>query len=106
MGRRGSYNPGNVVPTPASYPTAAPQSQPQPTPQRSVGTYTPQPVTQQSPSPVAKPSQQCVSNHPTIDYSLSCKALFATCEQHSFCRLASVGENIRTPTAPTGTCVS
>merc|ERR1712048_6253 len=35
------------------------------------------------------PTGACVSNDPNIDYSITCKALEATCEQFSFCKCAS-----------------
>merc|ERR1719296_485110 len=40
-----------------------------------------------SPKP-SPPAGACVSNDPAIDYTIACKALEASCEQHSFCKRA------------------
>lgn len=97
--RRSSNDLGTVAPAPRSSPTFAPQSQP---------TFVPQSQPTLAPQSQPMPSQPllrvCVSNHPTIDYTVSCKALVATCEQHTFCKLVSSGAP--TPIPLSSACIS
>merc|ERR1712190_245029 len=37
-------------------------------------------------SPAPPPAGACVSNDPSIDYTVACKALEASCELYSFCK--------------------
>jgi len=52
------------------------------------GGGTPSPIQQRGP---------CISNHPTIDYSVACQALESTCEQHNFCKRNHAHETKKHP---------
>jgi len=99
--RRGSHGPGMITPAPLSSPTSAPWSSPTLAPQ-SYPTSVPQP----RPTTVQPPLPTCISNHPTIDYSVSCAALETNCELYSFCKRVSSGSGIPTTAPPVVACVS